>query len=89
MVPGKHSCSRCVFFLVAYRLYRQVFEVPQFHHFEPSLDALNLRSDVIRSIKTLSLLLAEREEEFDVGNFDLYSCICAHEGSPESGDIPA
>ena len=38
---------------VAYRLYivrRQVFLVPCFLHFEPSLDALTLRSDVITSI---------------------------------------
>jgi len=36
-------------------VYRQVFQVPQILHFEPSLDALSLRSDVISSIKILSL----------------------------------
>ena len=32
------------------------FEVPYFLHFEPSLDALSLRSDVISSIEILSIL---------------------------------
>ena len=36
-------------------MYRQVFQVPYFGHFEPSLDALKLRSDVTRSIEILPL----------------------------------
>ena len=35
-------------------MYRQVFQVPQILHFEPSLGALSLRSDVISSIKIIS-----------------------------------
>jgi len=48
---------------VAYRLYivyRQDFQVPLFLHFEPSLDALSLRSDVTSLIKILS---GRRDEE--------------------------
>ena len=36
-------------------VYRQVVEVPWILHFEPTLDAFSLRSDVISSIKNLSL----------------------------------
>jgi len=36
-------------------VYRPVFQVPWIFHFEPSLDALILQSDVIRSIKILSM----------------------------------
>ena len=39
-----------------YIVYREVFYVPQFLHFEPSLEALSLRSDVISSIQILSPL---------------------------------
>jgi hypothetical protein len=34
-------------------VYRQVFDVPQILHFDPSLDALRLQPDVITSIKIL------------------------------------
>jgi len=37
-------------------VYRQVFKVLQFLQLEPSLDALRLRSDVISSIKILSIV---------------------------------
>ena len=36
-----------------YNVYRQVFQIPYILHFEPSLDALSLRSDVISSTKIL------------------------------------
>ena len=36
-----------------YIVYRQVFLVKLILHFEPSLDALSLLSDVMRSIKIL------------------------------------
>ena len=35
-------------------VYRQVFQVPQTLHLEPSLDALSLRSDAILAIQILS-----------------------------------
>ena len=38
-----------------YIVYRQVCKVPWILRFEPSLDALSLQSDVISSIKILSL----------------------------------
>ena len=41
---------------MVYIVYCQVFEVLYFLHFEPSLDDLSLRSDVISSIKILSQL---------------------------------
>ena len=37
-------------------VYRQTFEVIWIFHFEPSLDALSLRSDVMSSIKMLSFV---------------------------------
>ena len=40
----------------SYIVYRQVFQVPQFLHFEPFLDALSLRPDVMSPIKILSPL---------------------------------
>ena len=36
-------------------VYRQAFEVPQAFHFEPSLDAVSLRSDVTIDIPILPL----------------------------------
>ena len=41
-----------------YIVYRQVFKVPYMLHFEPSLNALSLRSDVISSINILSQSLS-------------------------------
>ena len=38
-----------------YIVYRHVFWIPMIPHLEPALDALCLRSDVISSIKNLSL----------------------------------
>ena len=47
-------------------MYRQVFEVPQSLHFEPPLDALSLRPDVIRPVKIISFFIGPeiRQERF-------------------------
>ena len=53
---GMMTASVHTALFVASRLhivYRQVFEVPQFLHDEPTLDALSFRSDVMSSIKIL------------------------------------
>ena len=55
--PPPRPCVSEFGLFVAYSVhivYRQVFQVPQFPQFEPSLEALSLRSDVISSVKILS-----------------------------------
>ena len=48
-----------------YNVYRQVCEIPQTLHFEPSLDVLSLRPDVMSSIKIFSFRRTPVSPEFE------------------------